>query len=165
MRIRVIGVGSEQGDDSAGLVVADRLRHCPLPANVDVVECPRPGLDLLDELSGADAVVVVDAMQSGRPAGTVRRIPIELLQPQRGYSSHSLGVAEALELAKALGRLPRHVEIVGIEGSIACEGALSPAVAKGVEAAAEEILALLGELQREEPRYMPPLAAEARSGG
>ena len=148
MRIRVIGVGSEQADDSAGLAVAERLRRGPLPAGVDVVECPRPGLDLLDELSGADAVVVVDAMQSGRPAGTVRRIPIESLRSQRGYSSHDLGVAEALELATALGRIPRRIEIVGIEGGIAGDGGLSRAVARGVEAAVEEVRALLGELAR-----------------
>lgn len=149
MRIRVIGVGSEQGDDAAGLAVAERLRGTALPVNVDVVACPRPGLDLLDEFAGTEAVVVVDAMQSGSPVGTVRRIPLDSLQPQRGFSSHTLGVAEALELGKVLGRLPPRVEIVGIECGSTGEDTLSPAVAMSITAAAEEVLVLLGELQRQ----------------
>ncbi len=156
MRIRVIGVGSEQGEDSAGLTVANRLRWVSLPANVDVVACHRPGLDLLDEMCGADAVVIVDAMQSGRPAGTVRRIPLDSLQSQRGFSSHDLSVAEALELAKALGRLPHRVEIVGIEGSVTGDGPLSQAVAKGIASAAEEVLVLLRELQQDQSGNVSP---------
>lgn len=142
----MIGVGTEHGDDSAGLAVAARLRRGPLPANVDVVDCPRPGLDLLDELSRADAVVLIDATRSGEPTGTVRRIPLESLRTERGYSSHGLGVAEALELAGALGRMPRRLEIVGIEGHAGGETAPCQTVARGIEAAVQEVRALVVQL-------------------
>lgn len=146
MRIRVIGVGTRRGDDAAGLAVAKKLNLAPLPASVSVVECERPGLDLLDELPGADVVVLVDAMLSGKPAGTVHRIPVRRLRPQRDFSSHGLGVSEALELATALGRLPPRVEIVGIERGAAADGELSPAVERGVRAAFAQIQTLIGEL-------------------
>lgn len=149
MHIRVIGVGTAQGDDAAGLAVAELLRQGPLPAGVEVIDCPRPGLDLLDDMANADAVVLVDATQSGRAAGTVHRVPADALPAGRGFSSHDLGVAAALELGRALGRLPRRIEIIGIEGSLTDQGALSPAVANNIAAAADAVLVLLADLQRE----------------
>lgn len=142
----MIGIGTQRGDDAAGLAVADGLRRRALPAGVDVADCARPALDLLDPLSDCDAVVIVDAMQSGDAPGRVRRVPLEIVRARRGHSSHGLGVAEALQLAAALGRCPKRVEIVAIEAGDAREGALSPAVARGVDAAIDEVLALLGEL-------------------
>jgi hydrogenase maturation protease len=143
----VIGVGSEHGNDAAGLEAAHRLQRCPLPAGVEVVACAGGGLDVLDELSGAEAVVLIDATRSGESEGTVRRIALERLRSQRGCSSHGFGVAEALELAAVLGSGPRRVEIVGIEGGLADHGGLSQAVARGVDAAVDEVLTLLRELE------------------
>lgn len=149
MHIRVIGVGSRRGDDAAGLAVVRRLARSPLPDGVSVVSRERPGLDLLDDLVGADAVVLIDSMRSGATAGTVCRIPLEALRTSRGFSNHALGVAEALELAAALGRVPPRVEIVGIEGGDTQDGELSPAVARAVETAVTQVQSLLVEFETE----------------
>lgn len=153
MPVRVIGVGTGHGDDAAGLEVARQLARQPLPPYVSVVECQRPGLDLLEQIGDADAVVLVDAVRSDQPAGTVHRIPLRDLRPRRDYSSHSLGVAEALQLAAALGRLPRRVEIVGIEGKGAAQDELSPAVQQGVRAAVTQVITLIDELGTPDRRY------------
>ena len=59
-------------------------------------------------------------------------------------STHTLGVGEAIELARALGRLPARIVLYGIEAeSIAAGGDLTPAVARAVDEAVER---LLGEL-------------------
>jgi hydrogenase maturation protease len=48
-------------------------------------------------------------------------------------STHALGVAEAIELARALGRLPARLEVYAIEGARFTAGAgLSPAVEQAV---------------------------------
>jgi len=146
VNIRVIGVGTRHGDDAAGLAVARRLSEAALPAGVSVVGCERPALDLVDDMAGVDALVLVDAMRSGRAAGTVCRIPESELRPSRGFSSHGIGISEALELATALGRAPSRVEIVGIEDGGAAEAELSPAVARGVEVAVAHVETLLGDL-------------------
>jgi hydrogenase maturation protease len=151
VRIRVIGVGSEHGHDSAGLAVAERLQRRPLPAGVEVVACTRPGLDLLDELSGADAVILADAVRSGAPVGTARWIPIAALRSQHGLSSHGLGVAEVLGLAAALGRCPDRIEVIGIEADDFRPGASAEALAAGIDAAVEAILARLGEFDTRTP--------------
>lgn len=134
----VIGVGNTfRGDDAAGLEVVRALRGVP------VVECEGEPVSLLDAWRGHDHVLVVDAMQSGAPAGTVRRLavgdeplPAELARP----STHLLGVGEAVELARALGRLPRELVVYAIEGERFDAGAaLTPAVAAAVATVVERI--------------------------
>jgi hydrogenase maturation protease len=115
-RARIIGVGSPLGDDSAGLEVARRLAAAP-PDEVDVVASDRPGAGLLDLLEGAEDVLIVDAVRSGAPAGTLHELSLDdaLAKGVRLASSHALGVAEALALARELGRLPPRVRVLGIE--------------------------------------------------
>jgi len=88
-------------------------------------------------------VIVVDATCSGAPPGTVRRFdaarePLPAAPP--GASTHGLGLAEAVGLARALGRLPARLVLVGIEGADFSPGTgLTPAVAAGVAAAARRV--------------------------
>jgi hydrogenase maturation protease len=87
--------------------------------------------------------VVVDAAASGAPPGTIRRfdaragrLPARLMRS----STHALGVPEAIELARALGRLPARVEVYAIEGARFTAGAeLSPAVEQAVGELAESL--------------------------
>jgi hydrogenase maturation protease len=141
----VIGVGSEwRGDDAAGLEVARRLREAA-PADARVIEREGELVELMDAWAGADEAIVIDAVRSGAEPGTIhrlnaseRRLPAELC---RG-SSHALGVAEAVEIARALDRLPRSLLVVGIEGAAFTAGSgLTP----GVERAVEQIVSELRE--------------------
>jgi hydrogenase maturation protease len=106
----VIGVGNAaRGDDAAGLVAARRLGGVELEGDASA---------LIDLVDGADDVVVIDAVRSGAAAGTVHRIDaggLSVALP-RTASTHLIGVADALELARVLGRLPPHVVVYGIEG-------------------------------------------------
>lgn len=146
--VRVVGVGNAwRQDDGAGLAVARRLRG-ELPPEVEVLEWEGEPVGLLDVFAEADAVVLVDAVSSGTPAGTVHRLdagagplPARLF---RG-STHALGLAEAVELARALGRLPRRLTVYGIEGERfeAGEG-LSPPVARAVKSVVAELGTALG---------------------
>ncbi|MBF0251602.1 MAG: hydrogenase maturation protease, partial [Alphaproteobacteria bacterium] len=56
------------------------------------------------------------------------------------HSSHQFGVAEAIEMARVLGRLPEHIVVYGIEGKSFDLGAgLSDGVEDGVLATVEAI--------------------------
>ena len=145
----LIGVGLEGWRDDAAGVRAARLVRALLWPRARVVECAGNTAALLEAWQGEPFVVVVDAMFSGAPAGTVRRLdtarkplPADLF---RG-STHGLGLAEAVELARSLGRLPPALVIYGIEGADFGLGArLSYPVECGVREAAlnisEELLA------------------------
>jgi hydrogenase maturation protease len=83
-------------------------------------------------------VTIVDAVSSGAPPGTVHELeaggeplPVRLFGSS---STHALGLAEALELARSLGRLPARVRVLGIEGARFDYGrGLSPEVEEAVE--------------------------------
>jgi hydrogenase maturation protease len=137
VRIRVIGVGTWRGDDAAGLAAARCLGEGALPAEVEVLTCERPAAELVEALAGAERAVVLDATRSGREPGSVQRVEREELRRRALFSSHALGVAEALALAEALGRQPRELVVIGIEAEGFDEGEeLSAAVRRGVEEAA-----------------------------
>ncbi len=114
----VIGLGTEhRGDDRCGL---DVVRSLPggLPEGVRVVEGPGEATALLELWSGSDRVIVVDAVRSGSLPGTVHRLdagPNGLPSRLGATSTHGLSLADAIELARSLGRLPRRVTVLGIE--------------------------------------------------
>jgi len=143
----VIGLGNEhRRDDRSGLDVARALRP-RLVGTARVEECSSEGIALLELWRDADRVVVVDAVQSGAPPGTVHRLePDDGFLPgfRTGTSTHGLSLAEAVGLAKGLGCLPRHLVVYGIEAEDLDVGVgLSPAVARGVEEATERVAAEL----------------------
>ena len=147
--IKVIGVGNAwRNDDRAGLEVA-RLLAGTLPDGVEVLEREGEPTSLLDAWEGAAAVWLADAVSSGAEPGSVHRhdASTEAL-PARLYdtSTHHFGLAEAVELARALGRLPERVVVYGIEGASFDTGeTISPevheAAARVAEAIREEVTA------------------------
>jgi hydrogenase maturation protease len=148
-RTVVIGVGNPlRGDDAAGVAVVERLRE-RVPAGVEVVACSEEPSRLMDAWEGADTAVLVDTVSSGTAVGTLHRFDAgEEAVPARTYrsSTHAIGIAETIELARALGRLPRRVRVYGIEaGGFVTGASLTPAVEVAVDAAVEAILADLEE--------------------
>jgi hydrogenase maturation protease len=72
VRTLIVGIGSTiRGDDGVGVHAARALRQRPLPAGVDVIELGTAGLGLLDVVSGYERLIVLDAIVSGAPPGTV----------------------------------------------------------------------------------------------
>jgi hydrogenase maturation protease len=138
----VIGIGNAwRRDDAAGLAVA-RLLVGTLPG-VDVLEREGEPAGVIDAMDGADAVWLVDAVSSGSAPGTVHRLDAaeqELPAEMFRASTHHLGLGEAVELARALGRLPERTVFYGVEGASfeAGEG-LSPEVERAVTQVAEAI--------------------------
>lgn len=143
----MLGIGNAwQGDDAAGLVVGERLRE-RVPDGVDVRLLEGEPVSLVEAWDGADDVFVVDAVRSGSPAGMVHRLDASsgpLPATLSAASTHTLGVGEAIELARALGRLPARLVVYGIEAeSIAAGAELTAAVAAAVDETVERLLAEL----------------------
>lgn len=159
--ILLIGIGNDyRSDDAAGLVVARMLQQrmkgkpaaAPAASSADsalderpmtIIEHSGEGTTLLEAWRGWERVILVDAVCSGAPPGTIQRfdasartIPASLF----AASSHAFGVAQGIELARALGQLPRLVLLYGIEGKTFAAGAtLSPEV----EQAALEVVKMI----------------------
>jgi hydrogenase maturation protease len=145
--VKVIGVGNRwRSDDAAGLEVVERLRG-ELPEDVELLDREGEPTVLIGDWEDADVVWLVDAVSSGAPPGTLHRIDVarqELPPELFRASTHHLGLAEAVELARALGRLPERVVFHGIEGGSfdAGEGLtaeVGDAVARVAQAVREEV--------------------------
>lgn len=107
----VIGIGNtDRGDDGAGILVARALEHT---RSKELVDC----VGLLYLWEGESDVVVVDAMRSGEVPGTVCCFDATAseLPVRTSSSTHSFGLAETIELGRALGRLPARLVVLGIE--------------------------------------------------
>jgi hydrogenase maturation protease len=117
--ILLIGVGNpDRGDDCAGLEVVRRLEALR-PPGVRLARCSGDALELMDLWRGFRRVVVVDAALGGGHPGAVNRFRVgtgRLPWYLRSGSTHSWGVAEAVEMARALGELPEEVVVYAIEG-------------------------------------------------
>lgn len=139
--ILVLGLGNAfRCDDGAGRVVARRLRDEGLP-RVAVREASGEGTALMEAWSGADLVILVDAVQSGDAPGTIHRFDANRVSvPARffHYSTHAFGVAEAVELARALNQLPPQLVLYGIEGM---DFAAGERLSTEVSTAIDEVLA------------------------
>lgn len=142
--IRIIGLGnSVRGDDAVGLLAARRLRG-QVGNHVDVIEAESAGVELLDLMAGAGAVLIIDAARSGQAPGTIHRLDASAcsIAPHMfPRSTHAIGVGEALELARTLGVLPNKVIVYGIEaGDTDIGHPLSPAVGHALHEVVELVL-------------------------
>ncbi len=149
----IIGVGNPlRKDDAVGLLVARALCE-NAPRGVIVLERDGEPTSLIESWERADAAIVIDAVSSGAAPGTLHVIDARLTPLDRGlfrHSTHAFGVAEAVELAKTLGRIPPAVWIVGVEGKDFDAGTeLSPEVLEGAEKAAAAVLRKIDELAGE----------------
>ena len=134
--LSVIGIGNHfRRDDAAGLEVVRRLRLAH-PPGVILIEQEGEPASLIEAWSTVDESLVVDAISSGAEPGRLHRfdvtdapLPAEIFNA----STHAMGLPEAVELARELGRLPRLV-VYGIEGeSFEAGEGLSDPVQKTVE--------------------------------
>jgi hydrogenase maturation protease len=135
----VIGVGNDfAGDDAAGRLVARALEG---RLAFDVAETHGAAADIVTLMEGRARVLIVDACRSGAAPGAVHRLDAgagALPGWLRSVSSHGIGVAEAVALARVLGTLPGQVEIWAIEGAAFGTG---DAVTGAVQAAVRDVAA------------------------
>ncbi|MFN0086651.1 MAG: hydrogenase maturation protease [Blastocatellia bacterium] len=152
--IVIIGIGNEyRGDDAAGLAVARRVRGTEsAPPGLIVIEASGEGAALMDAWNGADAVILIDAVMSGAAAGTIHRFDARARPVPAGflhYSTHAFSVAEAIELARVLNRLPPRLLLYGIEGKSFETGiGLSEEVELAVGEAAARVISEIHSIHR-----------------
>jgi hydrogenase maturation protease len=169
-RILVLGVGNVLlRDEGIGVRVVARLEsQYRFSDNVTLLDGGTLGLRLLDPISLADQVIVVDAVQWGGEPGTIYRLQAEELNRRVAFkeSIHQLDLVDTLVYAEMIGKRPEAV-VVGIEpADISPWGLdLTPEVQAGmdrlVEAVLQEIEAAGGSFEvlpesiRQRPQALP----------
>ena len=144
----IIGIGNPyRGDDAAGPIAARRLKEKAL-GGVVFLEAADEGAALMESWKDYNRAILLDAVSSGAPPGTIHRFdagarPLRR-QPFR-HSTHAFGLVEAVELARVLGRLPKRLVVYGIEGKNFEAGeTLSPEIARSIESLVDRIVEEIG---------------------
>ena len=152
--VLVLGLGNLLlRDDAAGLRLLDELRQLHGDdRRIEFVDGGTQGIALTALFGGRAAVLLLDAVQVGAPAGTVHRVLDPLQRPPRGNAgakggAHQMNAGDLLLTASLLGELPRCLAVVGIEPAVVRTGiGLSPEVEAAIPAAAEAASSVLREL-------------------
>jgi len=134
----VIGVGNDlRGDDAAGWETVRRLAVTP---GLVLHEHPGDAPGLVATWGPDDDVVIVDAVASNDAPGTIVEIDAlagELPAAVSWATTHGAGVAEGVELARALGLMPRSLVVLGI---VARRFDLGEPMSPEVERAVDEVV-------------------------
>jgi len=156
-KILIIGLGNPLvTDDSVGLRVAAALREqLAGRSDVAVVDDYWGGLRLMEQMTGYDRAIVIDAICSGAPPGTIHHLAIGDMPTQRSASSHDMTLPTALALGRKAGlQLPEDeaIMLLGIEAVDIVNFAetCTPAVAAAVPRAVADVLAALDSLSQPE---------------
>jgi hydrogenase maturation protease len=144
----VLGVGNLLlSDDGVGIHTIRRLiERADLPEGVRVVDGGTAGLDLLHHLEGVSHLIIIDAIETNQPPGTLTRLEGEKVPAHLALkmSPHQIGLPDMLFAAKLRDIYPDEVVIWGVQPATTEVGLdLSPPVAAQVEAVVEEVVAQL----------------------
>jgi hydrogenase maturation protease len=144
----VAGIGSTiRGDDGVGVHAARQLRTRSLPDNVRVIELGTAGLALLDVVEGYDGLIVLDAIVTGAPCGTVHVLAgEEVARAVHLGAGHEADLPTTLSLGRKLmgSHMPQDVAVVAVEvGDLTT---FSERLTPEVEAAIPDVIARVERL-------------------
>ncbi|MCM8612970.1 HyaD/HybD family hydrogenase maturation endopeptidase [Accumulibacter sp.] len=151
MRVVVLGVGNVLlSDEGLGVRAIERLQRAHrLPPGVEVIDGGTSGMELLEQLEGIDALIMVDAIRAGAPPATPIRLAGNALPVffRTRLSPHQVGLCDVLASLELLGRSPRHICILGLQPqSLALGMELSREVEEGMPALLDMVTAELASL-------------------
>src|SRR5271166_981623 len=151
-KVLIGGIGNILlGDDGVGPYVARLLEaRYDFEDGVEVADLGTPALDLIDQLSGKDAVILIDSVKTEATPGTVllyRKADIMRHCPAVRMDPHSPALVDALLSADLFGVAPPEVLLIGIQAQsldVGCN--LSQSVQAALNQAISEVLRELDRL-------------------
>jgi hydrogenase maturation protease len=131
-KIIILGIGNLLlSDEGIGVHVANELSKMDLPPEVSVVEGGTDGFRLLNIITEADRLIVIDAVRGGEEPGSIYRFDInEIRNVPTGFktSVHQIGILEVINLCELIGKTPQ-ATVIGVEPkSLEMSMELSPEV-------------------------------------
>jgi len=150
MKTLILGIGNTAlTDDGVGCKVAQRLeKRLRGRSNITVKETAVSGLSLLDEITGYERLIIIDAIQTrgGKPGAIYKLSPSDF-KTGRMAIIHDLGLVSTLELGRKLEMdMPREVIIFAIEAKemATFSERLSPEVEEAIPRVVEVVMKEVG---------------------
>lgn len=148
MRTLIAGFGNVlRGDDGFGVAVLQRLaERGTANDSVELLDVGTGGIRLAQELvTPYDRLIIIDATTRGGVPGSVYTLAVDGVRKTLEIDMHTAVPSRALEVAQAMGPLPKEIFMVGCEPAVVDEWTmeLSPAVAGAIDRAVQEVERLL----------------------
>jgi hydrogenase maturation protease len=142
--ITIVGIGNEfRGDDGAALHVLRSLKEI-IPAQIALVELTGDQSDLIELMQDTDNMIIVDAVCSQAPPGTIFHINASKDSFPGNFftvSTHGIDLSQSIEMARTMNRLPEVVLVYGIVGkNFSFSTSLSQQVRDSAETVKNKIL-------------------------
>lgn len=146
-RTLIAGFGNVlRGDDGFGVEVLRRLAERGIASeSVELLDVGTGGIRLAQALmTPYDRLIIVDATSRGGLPGSVYTLAVDEVRPTREIDMHTTVPSRALEVAQALGPLPRAIYLVGCEPASVDD--LTTDLSPVVEAAVDQAIQVIGAL-------------------
>jgi len=149
MKAVVLGVGNTiRADEGIGVRVVEALqRDFALPSAVSAIDGGTSSMEMLEELSHLDFLLVVDAVDDGKPPGELVRLEGNAVPVffRRNLSPHGIGLSDVLAALEFIGAAPKETLILGVQpASLDLSMELTPFVAARVPELVQQIVTELG---------------------
>lgn len=149
-RFVVLGVGNVlMSDEGVGPHAVRALaREYAAAPGVEIIDGGTSAMELLDDMAGADLLVIMDAVRSGAQPGELVRIAGDDVPRffTRKLSPHQIGIGDVLACLELMGESPKETVVLGVEpGTLEMGMELSGPVAAAVPALVTQVR---GELDR-----------------
>ena len=119
MRAVVLGIGNTiLTDEAAGVRAALALEQAyKVPANVQVIDGGTSGMEMIEDLSNLDFLIVLDVVKTGAAPGTVVKIAGDEIPVffRQKLSPHQIALPDVLASLELLGTLPKEIIVLGVE--------------------------------------------------
>jgi hydrogenase maturation protease len=164
-RILIAGIGNVfLGDDGFGVAVVEQLARFAVPHGAVLMDAGIRGLDLTYALLGDyDAAILIDAMRRGYAPGSLSvldpeveedREPEDVSNPAGLLDAHAMDPMKVLAFVRQSGSKLRALRVLGCEPlTVGSDDepafGLSAPVRAAVSEAAQQVYALVAELQRQ----------------
>jgi len=137
-------------DEGLGIRALELLqRDYAFPPGVELLDGGTTGMGLLDDIGGRDHVLVLDAVQTGEPPGTLVVMRGSEVPVYFGIrvTPHQLGLADVLATLELSGEQPGSVTVLGmvpesLELSLELSGLIQSRLEELVRAAVSELASL-----------------------
>ncbi len=119
MRAVVLGIGNTiLSDEAAGVRTVEALEQAyQMPDNVLVIDGGTSGMEMIEDLSDLDFLLVIDVVLTGAAPGTLvkisgNEIPVFFRDK---LSPHQIGLPDVLASLELLDAIPKEIVVLGVE--------------------------------------------------
>ncbi len=119
MRAVVLGIGNIiLSDEAAGVRAVEALeRGWMLPENVLAIDGGTSGMEMIEDLSNLDFLIVLDVVKTGAAPGTLVKIAGDEIPVffRSKLSPHQIALPDVLASLELLDAMPKEIVVLGVE--------------------------------------------------